>query len=1116
MVSKRKLQAKKGEKGRKSTKSPIESSFDNPFLRYEAAIIDKAKEGKQISKLRLAALKQAREMPVSDDSGVPVPSLPGYIFSQPAIPGASNWVQVGPTAIPHGQTLSTYYRPVKYNIPALIAGRLTSIVVDPIDTNIIYVGSAQGGIWKTIDSGRNWFATSDYAPSLSIGALAMDPKNHNILYAGTGEGNIAREKDLIGRKHPESYYGCGMLKTTDGAKKWMLLGGEDNSFVGASFFRIAIHPLDSLTIFAATNKGLYRSTNGGEDWKQMQNNLPTITTEDINAAATDVLIHPTNPNIAYVAFRRKDKGDQETAGIYKTDEANSDNPKWMKLSIKDFVPETCRRIALSISTSSPNILYALIVRDRPLNKDDYEKGREVFEDPPGSGKFWQGFVIDQFYQSSDSGLNWDLISLPGKGTNTIINRGTEDEMRYPWLKDSIGGQGWYNLVLAVDPTTPDIVYLGGVSLWKAVRDTITNKWIITDIGIPIHPDNHAFTFDPRDPFVIYAGNDGGIYKSNDGGETWKHEINEGLCITQFEFMDQHPKTDSVVFGGTQDNGTLQFRNNSAFYHSDWGDGGFVAIDTNEPNNIVHQRTGAGLLSSEKAGNRESWDGSISDALAQQRPDDPLFYAPFVLDQSHPINIAFGAANGIFLGTRIKSNIWKWHTHIALSELPKTQDKVSAINYLKSDIIYIGTVKGKVYQLKKVGKDWKPKALHNSGPPADIGFPPLYIWDVETLTVEVGNNNNDDYNNTIIVVMAGYGSQGEPVSHIWLREISEDNQDIWHNISGEGNGKLPDTPINAIAIDHNTTKDDNTTATKPYTIYVGTDIGVFRTTTGGKKWIRFSQGLPVCAVYDMRIHEPTHMLRVVTHGRGIWERKLDEESMPDVNLFVRDHLMDTGRFTPSSDIAAAFEDPPYKNEDKDSHYSITLGSMLRWDMCADIKVDTPLGDELSSSPSSYQMDIETVDYVKFEYDLYHRDLKPGRVSHVYVQVHNRGIKSAEKEVIVKLFYANAISNGDSYRYPDLPPDFWTSFPYNNYDTSNWKPISDYKVLPDGPKTLTNTEPTVVAWQWNVPPSAADRIGLLVVIDSPEEDPIPENNKTFDVESLVRNERHIGLRTLQILK
>ena len=157
----------------------MEISVDNPILRHESAIMDKAGDGKQII-TSPCALKHAREMPVSDDSGVITPSLPRYIFSQPAIPRASNWIQVGPTAIPRGQTISTYYRPLKYNIPALIAGRLTSIVLDRTDSNIIYVGSAQGGIWKTIDGGRNWFATSDYAPSLSIGALVVDPKNCKV------------------------------------------------------------------------------------------------------------------------------------------------------------------------------------------------------------------------------------------------------------------------------------------------------------------------------------------------------------------------------------------------------------------------------------------------------------------------------------------------------------------------------------------------------------------------------------------------------------------------------------------------------------------------------------------------------------------------------------------------------------------------------------------------------------------------------------------------------------------------------------------------------------------------------------------------------------------------
>src|SRR6188472_902565 len=188
---------------------------DNPHLRNEANIMDLAGGNKLVSKLRLKALEEARDMPVSDD-GTKDLQPSEYVFSQPAVKNGSNWVQIGPTAIPYGQTRS-------YKSQVLVTGRITAIVLDPTNPDdIIYVGTAQGGVWKTKDGGRNWAATSDYAPSLSIGALVMDPKHSNVLYAGTGEGNIART--FIGYTHPESYYGCGILKTMDGGQKWTLLG----------------------------------------------------------------------------------------------------------------------------------------------------------------------------------------------------------------------------------------------------------------------------------------------------------------------------------------------------------------------------------------------------------------------------------------------------------------------------------------------------------------------------------------------------------------------------------------------------------------------------------------------------------------------------------------------------------------------------------------------------------------------------------------------------------------------------------------------------------------------------------------------------------------------------
>jgi hypothetical protein len=155
-----------------------------------------------------------------------------------------------------------------------------------------------------------------------------------------------------------------------------------------------------------------------------------------------------------------------------------------------------------------------------------------------------------------------------------------------------------------------------------------------------------------------------------------------------------------------------------------------------------------------------------------------------------------------------------------------------------------------------------------------------------------------------------------------------------------------------------------------------------------------------------------------------------------------------------------------------------------------------------------MSVEDVDYIAFESKLYHRNPIRGRINRVYIQVHNRGIKSAN-DVTVKILYADTTGG-----YPDLPPDFWTVFPRNSIDTTKWKPIGEAKVLPYPPKTLTNTEPTILAWEWTVPTNVTDTLGLMVVLDSPA-DPIPGANKIFNISELVRNEKHIGLRDLSVV-
>jgi hypothetical protein len=1021
-----------------------------------------------IGKLRLDALAHAREMPISDDGLLPSPTQ-DYIYSQASISGKSNWLQLGPTAIPNGQTISTYYWP--QNIPALISGRITSIVIDYEDTNVMYVGAALGGVWKTKDGGRNWIAISDYAPSLAIGALAMDPKHTATLYAGTGEGNQWFEKEAIGIIHPESYYGCGILKTTDGGNKWILLGGHNNPFIGASFFRIVINPSDSSIVFAATNNGLFRSIDAGNEWIRLDNGLPSSSVENI--ACTDIVVNPADPNILYAAFRRKDRNDKVHAGIYKTTDGTHPDPSWKPLPITDDIDlSKITRISLTISRTAASILYALMTT---------------------------GSDVDRFYRLVDDGTeppNWKRIPLPSE---EVYWNDIHDPENVVWKKGTIGDQGEYNLNVAVDPENSDIVYLSGISLWKATRERDRDTWEFRDIGLSIHGDHHAFAFNPKDHHIIYAGSDGGLYKSDNGGETWLDTINEGFCITQFEFMDDHPTSDAVLFGGTQDNGTLQYRASPAFYFSEYGDGGFVSIDKENPNIVIHQYVENMLRISRQGGEIRpySWKNVyVIEELSNEAPPC-LFYAPFTLDQSQHKNIAFGA-NKIYLDDNQGLNGWRTlggpiDLQLDLAEDQIPAELISALNFVNSNMIYAATIYGKVFKVTKTKNKWQYIRIDNGS------LPSLYIWDVATMP---------DDPNIIIIVMAGYATEKEPSSLIWRGTLSkvQENSFEWEPIDGTGIGKLPPVPINAIVIDEK----------PPNNIYIGTDIGVFQSSSKGSSWFRFSENLPVCAVYDMRLSTSSQsnhpsskksdgqerFLRIATHGRGMWERQLNIDSYNDSNLFVRNNLMDRGYLYSPTNVRAAFSDP-LQNEDG----GIRINDVLTWDMCPDIKIDSP-----SQDLGFYQFDaIDAVDYVKFESRLQHRNPKRGDICNVYVQIHNRGIGSIVNNASIKLFYASMSKQG---KYPQLPADFWTS--YSITPESEWKAILPNRNLPVGQKTLTNIEPTVLVWQWHIQDDIISKqLGILVIVESPEDPVLLNSKKVFDVQELVINDRHVGLRTINIV-
>lgn len=922
-----------------------------------------------LAELRVIAAAEARAM--SEVHEAP---------TTPVTPGRSNWIQLGPLAIAKGRTYG--------GARVIVTGRVTDIVSDPTNPLIIYVATARGGVWKTVDGGVTWAPMSDNEVSLQIGALAIAPFSPQRLYAATGEGNVyyyALNFPLSSIN--VSYGGSGILKSDNGGATWTQQGAA--LFTGNCFYRIKVHPTNPNTVLAASNLGLYRTTNGGTKWVRMTNGLPAISVTVI--AATDVAFDPGTPSTAYVAFWG--------SGIYKTTNATAANPSWTKLT--GGLPTTnIGRIAIAVSPTSPLSVYALIA-----NASDSLLG---------------------FFVSSDGGTNWTPVA-PGP----------------------ISVYGAYTLKVAVDISTPNIVYLSGVSLYKAVRTGTT--WVVTEIGANIHADNHAFASHPTNHLVIYSGTDGGIFKSSDGGTTWDDSINEGLCITQFEFIDQHPNSDAFVIGGTQDNGTEQFRNSPAFYHSADGDGGSAGVDQTTPRNVIHTFYGASPERSTQGGNFGTYS-SISAGLT----GTALFYPPFAYDQTNSQNIAFGTDR---INIDTAQGTGHWPTKVTL---PGISGLVSAISFVNSTLIYAGTTSGQVYRIAK-GATWPANGVPIHAAP----LPSRWIWALATSPASV---------NTVLLAMAGFGAP-----HVWRGAVpGGGGSATWTDISGTGLQRVPDIPCNALCVD----------PADPNTLYVGSDIGVFRTTDTGVHWQLFSGGLPNTAVYDLQVHATSSLLRAATHGRGLWERKLDTSNVPNVDIYVRDHVMDTARILPTpAPLTATFDDPLQ---------NVTIGSPLWWWMCADIKVDSP-----AANTHTYQMPVADVDYLAFETKLAHRDTQRMVTNRVYVQIHNRGIQPATG-VTVKILYADATPG-----LPNLPTDFWTAFPGNG-TTTFWKPIGTAKTIP----SILPTRPEILEWDWVPPASAAAHTCLLVVADCAS-DPIPTADKSLNVATLVTQEKRVGLRNLHVI-
>jgi photosystem II stability/assembly factor-like uncharacterized protein len=433
----------------------------------------------------------------------------------------ANWVLVGPTNI---------------------EGRISCVAIHPTNPQIVYAGSAGGGVWKSTNFCSSWVSVFDNQNTSSIGALAIDPSNPETIYCGTGEANALR-----------SYYpGTGMYKSTNGGSSWTFIG-LGNTYC---FGNIAVNPINTQEIYAAAvgslrhknpERGLYKSTNGGLNWT-----LSLFLSDSVGAI--DVALDPNTPSKVFCAmWERQRREDYIKYGGPMTALYLSTNSGTTWSVVNGGFPSndaTLGRISLDIAKSNPQIIFALT---------SYANGNS------------RGL-----YKSTNGGTNWSLI-----------NSSVASSSNY----------AWFNRICKVSPTDPNNVYCGGLNMEHSVNGGSSFSY-----GGSFHVDQHAAGFAPSNSNYIVIGNDGGIDYSSNGGSSWSQS--NTLPITQFYAGDVDYNNTNTVLGGAQDNGTLRTLTGSQNNWTDitGGDGFYCLIDYTTSQRVYASTQNGALERSTNGGN----------------------------------------------------------------------------------------------------------------------------------------------------------------------------------------------------------------------------------------------------------------------------------------------------------------------------------------------------------------------------------------------------------------------------------------------------------------------------------------------------------------------------------
>jgi hypothetical protein len=609
-----------------------------------------------------------------------------------------------------------------------------------------------------------------------------------------------------------SDYGVGLWKSEDGGTTWSEVVMQP--FTKLGFYALVIDPLDTTRMLAATTGGLFLSEKDPSVWDSVLNRGP----------CWDVSMSPKldgDPKSASEVFAAT------RDGLYRSENGGKD---WDQapISLADG-PISFDRLAVCHARSNGDYVYA-------FSKDWL-----------GRPALWR--------RSAFGGIFERTFCPPGIDTNQI---------NYDWF-------------VSTAPKYPNVVYLGAVSLWKGERqdDDSWRWWNISSrqVGDSIHPDQHAIAFGADES--VYVGNDGGVFKSADGGTSWQ-ALNKGLSITHFEYIAQHPEFDAWLLGGTQDNGTLRYEGGEAWYQVAVGDGGECATNEFCPYTVYHCFQEMSLERSLVGGGAGSW--------TQVGPTVPstyakLFYPPMEVRG----NLVVQAGQSVFVSMDTGTTFQELY-------LPTDAGIATALWLAGPFQFVVGTNTGDLFNFNWLQTAW--------GPPQ-----------------------------TLVQARAGFISsiRGGPKmqERLWVTYSDVPGPSVYR-IDKDGDKwvavpcckGLPPIGANVLEVDPIQTD----------TVYLGTDVGVWRSADASQQcqWTIFSNGLPNAIIGDLAYHAKSRVLRAATRSRGVWELDFNKDTADNVQLYLRHSSVDTGRGYPS---LAGVSDP------------FVPGGVANWWDSTDIQIDS---------------------------------------------------------------------------------------------------------------------------------------------------------------------------------